>query len=54
MEQKCFLKQVTITGADDSINYHKLFDISHQFPFVEWEILLSKNSEGYPRFPTLI
>ena len=46
------LKQVTVTGADDSVNYHDLYKISQQFPFVEWGILLSKNSEGYPRFPT--
>ncbi len=47
------LKQVTITGADDSVNYHDLYELSRQFPFVEWGVLLSKNSEGYPRFPTL-
>jgi hypothetical protein len=47
-----FLKQVTVTGADNSINYYKLFDIAEKYPFVEFGILLSKNSEGYPRFPT--
>ena len=47
-----FLKTVTITGADDSIDYHALYDLSLEYPFVEWGILLSKNSEGYSRFPT--
>ena len=49
---KQFIKQVTVTGADDSINYYHLFELSKKYPFVEWGILLSKNSEGYPRFPT--
>ncbi len=47
-----FIKQVTLTGADDSISYYRLFEISEKYPFVEWGILLSKNSEGYFRFPT--
>ncbi len=47
-----FIKQVTVTGADDSINYYRLFELSEKYPFVEWGLLLSKNSEGYPRFPT--
>lgn len=46
------LKQVTVTGADDSIDYYSLYSISKKYPFVEWGILLSKNSEGYNRFPT--
>ena len=46
------LKQVTITGADNSIDYNDLFKITKDYPFVEWGILLSKNSEGYSRFPT--
>jgi phosphoribosylanthranilate isomerase len=48
---KKFIRQVTCTGADDSTNYHRLFELSEKYPFVEWGILLSKNSEGYPRFP---
>jgi hypothetical protein len=47
-----FIKQVTLTGADDSIDYHQLFELSAKYPFIEWGILLSKNSEGYSRFPT--
>jgi hypothetical protein len=46
------LKQVTVTGADNSIDYHDLFELSIKYPFVEWGILLSKNSEGFNRFPT--
>jgi hypothetical protein len=46
-----FLKQVTITGADESIDYHVIYELSYKYPFVEWGILLSKNSEGYNRFP---
>ncbi|KKL70525.1 hypothetical protein LCGC14_2104030 [marine sediment metagenome] len=53
MTDSRFLKQVTVTGADDSVNYYDLCNISKRFPYVEWGILLSKNSEGYPRFPTL-
>ena len=47
-----FIKQVTLTGADDSVSQSDLFAISEEFPFVEWGILLSKNSEGDPRFPS--
>src|SRR3972149_5072874 len=47
-----FIKQVRVTGADDSMNYYDMFEITRRFPFVEWGILLSKSSEGYPRFPT--
>lgn len=46
-----FLRQVTLTGADDTTNYYRLYEMSAKYPFVEWGILLSKNSEGYPRFP---
>lgn len=47
-----FLRQVTVTGADNSVNYYDLFDMAREYPFAEWGILLSKNSEGFPRFPT--
>jgi len=46
------LTRVTITGADGSINPDDLFPIAQQYPFVEWGILLSQNSEGAPRFPS--
>jgi len=47
------LKTVTVTGADDSTSIHELSKIVHEFPFVEFAILLSKSSEGHYRFPSL-
>lgn len=44
--------RVTITGADDSISPQMLIDLSAKYPFVEWGILISKNSAGARRFPT--
>lgn len=46
------LKQVTITGADDSIEPIELVDLTKRFPFVEWGILLSSSSMGKNRFPS--
>jgi len=46
------LNKVTITGADDTTRIEQLVQLSKQFPFVEWGILLSKNSAGTPRYPT--
>lgn len=45
------LDRVTITGADDLTDPERLVAIEERFPFVEWGILLSKSSEGQPRFP---
>jgi hypothetical protein len=50
---KKILNRVTITGADDKVNPRYLYEISQEFPFVEWGILISKNSAGYPRFPSM-
>lgn len=47
------IKTVTITGADDSINPRLLIELSQEFPFVEWGILISRNSVGERRFPSL-
>jgi hypothetical protein len=44
------LKQVTLTGADDSVNPSDLVEISKEYGFVEWGILLG--SKGGTRFPT--
>ncbi len=46
------LEKVTITGADDSTSVKALVDLSHEFPFVEWGILVSWSSEGQYRFPS--
>lgn len=46
------LNKVTITGADDSIKPVNLVDLSQEYPFVEWGLLLSRSNEGNPRFPS--
>lgn len=53
MNTKINLSKVTLTGADDSVNPEDLFKISKEYPFVEWGILLSRNSRGNNRFPSL-
>lgn len=45
------LAVVTFTGADDSVNPEDLIQISKEFPFVEWGILIG-SSVGV-RFPSL-
>ncbi len=47
------LNRVTMTGADDSVKQRDLADLSEEFPFVEWGILLSASSAGGARFPSL-
>lgn len=47
-----FLDRVTITGADDNTPMQALFDLSAEFPFVEWGILVSKRQIGTSRFPS--
>jgi len=42
---------VTITGADDSISPKKLVELSIEFPFAEWGILLGSRG-GVQRFPS--
>lgn len=47
------LDRVTITGADDLTPIDRMFEISREFPFVEWGILSSEsNFAGSPRFPS--
>lgn len=46
------LETVTITGADDSTDIVELAELSEEFPFVEWGILISKSQEGGFRFPS--
>lgn len=50
------IKIVTITGADDSIQPEELFELSQEYPFVEWGLLYSKQLEGKatPRFPSFL
>ena len=49
---KKFISKVTVTGADDSVSPNSLSDLAEAFPFVEFGILLSKNSMGSNRFPS--
>jgi len=45
---------VTITGADESVKPGDLFQLSMKYPFVEWAILVSRNSTGQKsRFPKM-
>lgn len=46
------LDRVTITGADDSVRPEDLFNLSEEFPYVEWGILVSAHGMGSPRFPS--
>ena len=46
------LERVTITGADDTTSVSQLVELSQEFPFVEWGILVSRRAEGSPRFPS--
>lgn len=47
------LSKVTTTGADDSTKQENLFELSAKYPYAEWAILLSRNSTGRNRFPSL-
>lgn len=45
------LHTVTLTGADDATDVSKLAELSAEFPFVEWGILVG-SVEGANRFPS--
>jgi hypothetical protein len=48
------IQTITVTGADDSVqDIGQLFEISKEFPRVEWGILVSRNNMGHSRFPSL-
>jgi hypothetical protein len=49
---KQFIKQVTVTGVDDSIPPESLTGLYTAYPFVEFGILCSKNNTGMRRFPS--
>tara|TARA_R100000458_G_C8274609_1_gene249595 strand:- start:2383 stop:3102 length:720 start_codon:yes stop_codon:yes gene_type:complete len=44
------LDYMTVTGADDETNIHGMFELSKDFPFLEWGILFP--SVGSFRFPS--
>ena len=49
------INKVTVTGADDSVDINKMFEIQEKYPFVEWGILLSEKyslGDGAGRFPS--
>lgn len=46
------LTGVTITGADDQVNYEDLLALSREFPFVEWGLLMSESRAGTLRYPS--
>jgi hypothetical protein len=46
------LKTVTITGADDKVNPEELYELSKEFPFVEWGILWYPKKMDQPRYPS--
>lgn len=46
------LNRVTITGADDKTRLADIVELSEEFPFVEWGILVSLRQEGGFRFPS--
>lgn len=43
---------VTITGADDSVDPHDLLELYEEFRFVEWGVLMAETGEGTARYPT--
>ena len=45
-------RTVTITGADDETDIKDLVELSEEFDFVEWGILVSKTRTGTERFPS--
>lgn len=49
------LDRVTMTGADDRVDIQDLEDISAEYPFVEWGILVDDRtlSNSSPRYPSL-
>lgn len=47
-----FVNTVTVTGADDSTDIKQLLALAKDFPFVEFGILLARDSMGRTRFPS--
>lgn len=44
---------VTITGADNSVLPEEIANLSLDFNFVEWAILVSRSQQGLNRFPSM-
>lgn len=45
------LIKVTVSGADNDVSYQDLLDLSKEYPFVEWGILISESTKE--RYPSL-
>lgn len=43
----------TLTGVDNTTPIKDILDISKEYPFVEWGVLVSEDREGSSRYPTL-
>lgn len=46
-----FLDRVTITGADDRTSITRMLELSGEFQWLEWGILVSHSREGTSRYP---
>jgi phosphoribosylanthranilate isomerase len=46
------LKTVTITGADNKVEWRRLDVISNEYPFVEWAFLYYPERHGERRYPS--
>lgn len=46
------LKNITFTGADDKVDKQHLYEISSNYPNVEWGILWYSKKMGTQRYPT--
>lgn len=51
MNETPTIRYVTITGADNATSELALSELSAEFPWVEWGILVSRRQEGSFRFP---
>ncbi len=51
IQHKIFVDQVTVTGADDSVEPHSVVELAGKYPLVEIGILVGNRLTG-PRFPS--
>lgn len=47
-----YIDRVTIAGVDDNVDRNELYKLSDQYPFVQWGVLLYKEKQGKPRYPS--
>lgn len=47
-----YLKKVSISGADNNVDFYRLIDLTKRYPFVEWGLLYMPDKEGISRYPT--